>query len=190
MRKRDSSNVAMATLLLVAAACGEVSGPDPDALDIEFVSEDAIAATADGESVTMSDQDESAAALPGFGGLWFDRMCNLHVVLTPEGDPRLTIETLRPLLRRKLEANPDCPPGATIVLHRGQFTLRELTGWADALGGAQVPGVAGIRVNVPLNRILVGVPNRPVAYAVWEAAERLGVPQRAIAFRLVVSRRR
>jgi hypothetical protein len=39
-------------------------------------------------------------------------------------------------------------------------------------------------VNVPLNRVIVGVPNRPVAYAVLDAAGRLGIPPRAIRFRL------
>jgi hypothetical protein len=126
---RHTRFVAPVLALAFLAACDAATSTDPSDEAVEFVSEEALMAAATAEIGAAGDHAGLATSLPGFGGFWFDRRCNLNVVLTDAGNPDLTIEALTPLLRRKLELEPRCPDDATIILHRGDYTWVELSRW-------------------------------------------------------------
>jgi hypothetical protein len=175
MRRVATIAAALTTLTLIA--CDAPTAPD-----------DTYTAALETVSVEGSDLtglEEYAATIPGFGGLWFDRLCNLHVILTDAGDPAQAKEVLTPLLRRLLAAAPRCPEGAEIVVQRGQFTYTQLVRWLHELRPvAEMRGVKGVQLNIPANRIVIAVANRRVAGAVLEALTRLGIPHDAVHLRI------
>ena len=179
--------IAAAVASLMLAGCDSPSAPGPEAVNEAFFD----GAPLDGYALESGDPAgfrDVPDGLAGFGGLWFDRRCNLHVVMTANGDAAAIEEALTHLFRRRLAASPRCPEGAGILLHRGQFTYSELTRWLRAMRPlAEIRGVRGIALNVPANRIVVGVASRHVADAVNEALRRLGIPHSAIAFRVAGS---
>ena len=179
--------IAAAVASLMLAGCDSPSATGPEAVDEAFFDGAPldVSAVESGDPAGFRDVPDGLA---GFGGLWFDRSCNLHVVLTADGDAVSIEEALTRLFRRRLAASPRCPEGAGIILHRGQFTYSELSRWLRAMRPlAGIRGVRGIALNIPANRIVVGVANRDVADAVNDALRRLGVPHSAIAFRVVGS---
>ncbi len=185
--RRTASFAAALAAVLVLTACDTPIGPSDTAdEDASFFAggELDVAAVDPGNPAGF---DDFGSQIPGFGGLWFDRGCNLNVILTDAGDPEQAKKVLTPLLRRKL-ASSRCPDSATIVIHRGQFTYAELTRWLHEMRPvAEIRGVSGIMLNVPANRIVVGVANRTVAAEVEEALRRLGVPLDAVIFRVAKS---
>lgn len=127
--------------------------------------------------------DELARRIPGFAGFWFDRRCNLNVVLTmPDLQETLAKEVLSPYLRRFVETH-RCPDTASIVIHEGQFDWIQLSGWLRKLGpAAGFRGVARLGISVPLNRIVVAVAGREAAREVLRLAAEVEVPADAIRF--------
>lgn len=175
--------------ILAFAACDAITAPtDEQASEAFYEGADLSAATLDRGH--PAGYDDGILDIAGFGGFWFDRGCNLHVVLTAAADPEEAREALMQLLRRKL-ASTRCPPGATIIVHDGQFTYIELVRWLHELRPVgQLRGVSGMVLNVPANRIVVGVATRDVGEEVLEAARRLGIPTDAIVLRIAGSGRR
>lgn len=176
--------------ILALAACDGITAPADQAGDTEAFYEGGELSAASVENGHPAGYDDGVLRIAGFGGFWFDRRCNLHVVLTPAADPEEARAALTHLLRRKL-ASTRCPPGASIIVHEGQFTYAELVRWLHELRPVgELRGVLGLALNVPANRIVVGVANRDVAEEVLEAARRLGVPTDAITFRVAGATRR
>ena len=175
MRRVAAIAATLTTLTLIA--CDAPTAPD------ETYS--AALQNVSAEAADAAGLDEFASTISGFGGLWFDRRCNLHVVLTDAGDPAQAKEVLTPLFRRRLAAAPRCPEGAEIVFHRGQFTYTELVRWLHELRPvSEMRGVTGVHLNVPANRIVVAVVSRRVAAAVLDILTRLGIPHDAVHFRI------
>jgi hypothetical protein len=174
---RRAATIAAALTTLTLAACDAPTAPN------EVY--DASLQAASQDVAGLAGLDDFAAKIPGFGGLWFDRQCNLHVVLTGAGDPAQAKEVLTPLFRRRLAAVPRCPAGAEIQIQRGQFTYTELMRWLHEMRPvAAMRGVSGVHLNIARNRIVVAVATRRVAAAVIEALTRLGIPPDAVIFRI------
>lgn len=129
--------------------------------------------------------EQLSREIPGFAGLWFDRRCNLHVVLTqPDAQGELATRVLTPFLRRYVQSH-RCPDTAAIVLQKGEFDWIQLSRWLRSLGpAAGFPGVARLGISVPLNRIVVAVSGREPAHEVLRLAAHAGVPAAAIHFTL------
>lgn len=129
--------------------------------------------------------DQLAAEIPGFGGFWFDRRCNLNVVLTkPDAQQAVAVEVLTPYLRRFVENN-RCPDTAAVLVHKGEFDWSQLSGWLRALSPALgFQGVARLGISVPMNRIVAAVNGREAAHEVLRLAADNGVPAAAIKFTL------
>lgn len=171
----------MLVALTVGAACDGVTAPETPSETFFDGAELDAASLALG---APANHDPDVTGIPGFGGLWFDARCNLNVVLTDDGDPDRTKDALTPLFRRHLAAN-RCPPGATIVIHRGQFTYTELTRWLYELRPVgDIRGVVSLGLSIPANRIVIGLASRAVTDEVREAVDRLGVPWDAIRLRV------
>lgn len=131
--------------------------------------------------------NQLSETIPGFAGFWLDRGCNLNVVLTAAGKPEIAKEVLTPYLRRYVETH-RCPDSASIVVHRGEFTWRELSGWLRAMAPAiEIRGVSRMGISIRLNRLVFAVDGRPTAYDVLRIAEKQGVPADAIRFVLAAS---
>lgn len=183
----------LATLSLTAitlGACSESAtapiGGDPEIAALEIPEEGSIdLAVLDVPGADGSLFDELARQIPGFGGFWFDRRCNLNVVLTTPGETaEVAKEVLAPYLRRFVETH-RCPDTATILVHPGDFDWISLSGWLRALSpAAGFRGVARIGISVPLNRIVVAVDGRQTAHEVLRLAAEVGVPAEAIKFTL------
>ena len=189
MQSRTTFYAALVMLAPMFTACADVDatlGPD-----VEFAAEDVTTdAVIDLASIDRGDGDASlfdelAGQIPGFAGFWFDRACNLNVVLTtPDLSEAIAKEVLSPYLRRYVEAN-RCRPNASIIVHEGDFTWRELSAWLDALRPAGgLPGVSRLGISIQLNRIVVAVDGRPTAMDVLDIAARNGVPADALKFTL------
>lgn len=172
----------LATLAALAACDTTTLGPD--AVDSQGFYDGAPVDANALDRGLPANYDDPGTSIPGFGGLWFDRACNLHVVLTAAGDPQQAKQALTPLLRRRIAASRRCPDDATIIVHRGDFTWAQLARWLHELRpAADIPGVYGIAINVPANRIVIGVRGRASADAVLELLDRLGIPHEAVIFR-------
>jgi hypothetical protein len=189
MQSRRTLFAALIMLTPVFTACADVDatlGPD-----LEFAAEDVTTeavidlATIDRGEGDASLFDELAEKIPGFAGFWFDRACNLHVVLTtPDLSEAIAKEVLEPYLRRYVEEN-RCRPGATIIVHEGDYTWRELSAWLEALRpAASLPGVSRLGISIQQNRIVVAVDGRPTAMDVLDIAARNDVPAQALKFTL------
>jgi hypothetical protein len=187
MRTRTISFALLTVLGPALAACESGSSPfepEPQFVEIETAADVVIDVAAldrgDGDKSLF---DQLAKEIPGFAGFWFDRGCNLNVVLTDRSQAEKAKEILTPYLRRYLETHPDCPRGAGIVVHSGEFSWVELSRWLDALRpAAALRGVSRIGISVQMNRIVVAVDGRETAKKVLEIAERNGVPTAAIKF--------
>jgi hypothetical protein len=129
--------------------------------------------------------DQLAAEIPGFAGFWFDRACNLNVVLTrPDQQETVAIEVLTPYLRRHIENN-RCRDTATILVHQGEFDWTQLSSWLRKLGPAlSFPGVERLGISIPMNRIVAAVTGREAANEVLRLALDEDVPSSAIKFTL------
>lgn len=181
--------VALATVL---GACDQSittpfdSEPEIAAASVELGTTIDLAAV-DARSDDTSLFDQLAAEIPGFGGFWFDRHCNLNVVLTNLEQSELAKQVLTPYLRRYVETH-RCPDTATIVVQRGEFTWEQLKTWLRELDPATgFRGVARIGIAVQINRIVVAVDGRPAAHEVLRLAQDVGVPAGAIKFVLASS---
>jgi hypothetical protein len=197
MSKRVMMLATVTAAALALSACGESatspfdSGPDIAAADVPTEGNVDLAAL-DQPGGDGSLFNELAKQIPGFGGLWFDRHCNLNVVLTRPGEQSAVAEdVLAPYLRRYVESH-RCPDtAATILVHQGEFDWDHLSTWLRLLAPASgFPGVARIGISVPLNRIVVAVDGRPTAHEVLRLADHIGVPAAALKFVLAATDRR
>jgi hypothetical protein len=183
MRRTHSFFTTLATFTLFTA-CDAVTAPEDAPASAEAFYDGRELDAASLAAGNPPGYDDPAASIPGFGGLWFDARCNLHVVLTADADPAQAKRVLTPLFRRKL-ASDRCPAGASIIVHRGMFTYTELTRWLHEMRPVgDIRGVLGIGLSVPANRIVVGVAARTVVDEVVEAVRRLGIPDDAVIFRV------
>jgi hypothetical protein len=173
-------------LLLCAIAPGCESPVETGLVELDELSLDATVDAATVQRGGASSFDDLAAKIPGFAGYWFDRGCNLNVNLVDLTYAERVKELLAPLLRRRLAASPDCPATATILIHEVEYSWLELSGW---LGKAQpvtrIGGVLRLGINVPANRIAIGVTSREAAGHVINALQELDVPIAAVMFHLV-----
>jgi hypothetical protein len=189
MRTRATTLALMLVLGPVLAACDSgVSMFEPDA-EADFATASTADVTIDLETLERGSEDgalfdQLSDEIPGFGGLWFDRGCNLNVILTDESQSELATELLTPYLRRYVETH-RCPNNASVVVHRGEFTWAQLSGWLRTLAPAtDFPGVERLGIAIPANRIIAAVTGRPAANEVLRLAEDEGIPASALKFAL------
>ncbi|MGH7500598.1 MAG: hypothetical protein ACREL7_02460 [Longimicrobiales bacterium] len=177
-------------LALTAAGCD--TGPTaPDAgaaiATDEFAAFD-IAATFDAASLDRdvpSWWETLAAEIPGFAGIYIDRACNIHVMLVDLSQAGKATELLSPVLRRLLNARPDCPNTATILVHQADYTWVQLKTFLAKLRPlSQVRGILRLGISIQQNRIVVVIASRSVHPAAVEAIEALDVPLAAVVFRV------
>jgi len=182
---RNGWTTALLATTLCAAACESerVVGPGTtDADDVALAQIDAMDGVVDVAhregSGAGSLFDRLAAAIPGFGGFYFDGSCNLVVVLTRPEQAEHATDILTPLLRRFLQrADRRCPRQAAVIVQKGDFEWQELNRYLGALRPvAQLRGVQRLAISIPKNRIVVGIVDDTIAPKVHEAAHRLGVP--------------
>ncbi|MCI0433606.1 MAG: hypothetical protein L0271_08145 [Gemmatimonadetes bacterium] len=127
--------------------------------------------------------DVLVAEIPGFAGFWFDRACNLNVLLVDLSQSDKAKDLLQPLLRRFLNAHRRCPDTATIVVHQATFSWVQLTGWLQKLRPLiDHRGVLRIGISIPANRIVVVLASRTLHPTVVAEIQRLDVPLDAIQF--------
>jgi hypothetical protein len=179
--------------LALTLSLGPVLGACDSGISLFEPSDGVEFATASAEDVTIdlaaldgsSDSslfDQLSEQIPGFAGSWFDRGCNLNVMLTDPEQAELAKDVLTPYLRRYIETH-RCPDSAAIVVHRGEFTWRELSAWLREMApAAGFRGVARIGISIPMNRLVFVVDGRPAANEVLRLAEQQGVPSDAIKF--------
>ena len=172
---------------LAVAACSE-SGDVTSPADQE---DDLAAAVAASEMVESASLDRGnptgwdvlVAEIPGFGGYWFDRACNLNVMLVDLSQSAKAKDLLAPLLRRFLNAHRGCPDTATIVVHQATFSWVQLTGWLHKLRPlGEDRGVLRMGISIPDNRIVIVLASRSVHASVVAEIQRLDVPLSAIKF--------
>jgi hypothetical protein len=181
---RTGTRIAMFTALLFPLACSTDPLAVGDGSDEAFHDGTPIEAAALASALPAG-YDRDIIDVPGFGGLWFDRACNLHVILTEGADVEQAKRALTPLLRRRLAASRRCPDDAQIIVHRGAYTWIQLVRWLHELRPASgIHGVLGLALDVPANRIVIHVTGRPAAQAVLELLHRLGIPAEAVTFRV------
>ena len=191
MFKRAMMLATITVAVVTLGACNETittpfdsDGPDISAagLPVEGTIDLAVLDLPGGDGSLF---DQLSAEIPGFAGFWFDRRCNLNVVLTrPDRQSAVAEEVLTPYLRRYVENN-RCPANASIVVHQGEYDWGQLSSWLRKLSpAAGFPGVARMGISVPLNRIVVAVDGRDAAHEVLRLAADVDVPASAIKFTL------
>lgn len=186
MNTRTAALAFTLTLGPVLGACDSGVSIFEPADDVEFATDAAADVTIDLAALDGSSDgslfDELSEQIPGFAGFWFDRGCNLNVVLTDAEQAELAKDVLAPYLRRYVETH-RCPDTASIVVHRGEFTWRELSSWLREMApAAGFRGVARMGISIPQNRLVFAVDGRPAAREVLRLAEQQGVPSDAIQF--------
>jgi hypothetical protein len=186
MNTRTAALALTLTLAPILGACDSGVSLFEPGNDVDIATDAAADVTIDLAALDGSSDgslfDELSKQIPGFAGFWFDRGCNLNVVLTDAEQAELAKEVLTPYLRRYVE-NHRCPDSASIVVHRGEFTWRELSAWLRTMApAAGFRGVARLGISIPLNRLVFAVEGRPAASEVLRLAEQQGVPSAAIRF--------
>ncbi len=131
--------------------------------------------------------DKLSAEIPGFGGFWFDRACNLNVVLTDLEQSELAKDVLSPYLRRYVESN-RCGRDASVLVQHGEYTWTQLSSWLRVLRPvSRIRGVSRIGISVPLNHIFVEVNGRPAANEVLRFVAGTDVPVAVLKFVLAAA---
>jgi hypothetical protein len=127
--------------------------------------------------------DRLAGEIPAFGGLYRTAPCSISLVLTDGADVdhaiRVVLAVVEPLVARS------CPDGIRVHPVRGDFTWLELNRYrVVAAPLLAMPGVGGMAIDIPLNRIVVTVASRDVMEDALAALERLGADPEAFTFRI------
>jgi hypothetical protein len=176
-RRLATLSIAVATAL---AACDGVTEPREEELDLFAVE------VVDASSLERSGLPAHLAPgadIPGFAGAYFDRGCNLIILLVDLAYADRAKAAFRPLFRQRVASARHCPPSATIRIQRAQYSFAQLMEWLGAARPlVRIEGVSGLYIHVPQNRVVVRVTAREAARAVQAALARLGLPLEAFVF--------
>lgn len=183
----------MLMLGLTLAACSD--GGPLELMDIAEFDNDALAVLlAAGDAGTAAHDEPARGAgvplfnrladqIPGFGGLYRTARCAIVLVLTQPTDVGEAIAIVRATIEPLVERG--CPDGVRVAVARGQFTYVELQRFLKATRPlTRADDVFRVSVDYSLNRVVIIVASRAVAARVAGALPGLGVPERAVVFRL------
>jgi hypothetical protein len=147
----------------------------------------AAAAKAQGKSRGIDAEfSRLAAAVPGFGGMYYDKSGTLNVYVKSQAGAAAkaadVVGRLRavggPAVKDRLRQNPN------VVLRAAKYDYAELQGWKSRLGALfSVRGVVFTDINESQNRLQVGVAPGASQNAVEKALSRTGVPREAVTIR-------
>jgi hypothetical protein len=127
--------------------------------------------------------DRLDAQIDGFGGLYRAGQCAVVIVLTDLTHADLAIRiahaVIEPLVART------CPDGISVGVAQGHFTYSELQRFfAAALPLTRLDGVYWVQIDYSLNALVIAVATHEVAHRVLAALAEMGVPARAVVFRV------
>jgi len=126
--------------------------------------------------------------VPGYGGRWSDEYGNLHACLVNLADSDRLREVLRPVQANERSSyRRPLPPDRTIVIHRCDYTVAQLSRWRCIVGNAagdRVPEFTLLSINHTANRVRVGVSSKEGIKKIRALLAMTEVPLRAVIFEL------
>ena len=111
------------------------------------------------------------AAIPGYGGHFFDSQGNAHAYVANLADTAQAIRIFGAMARTNLA-----------IIHHGAYTYRQLRSWED-LALHHVFGIAGVRglgIDMRNNALRIAVADEQTRRKVTDSLTLLGVPPAAV----------